>query len=128
MGMIEVDRTNREAATTSIDRAVAEITAGRCIVLFPEGTRSREEGMLPFKKGAFVLAIKAQADIVPFTQIGVDKILKPGSMCLYPGKIKLIVHDPIPTKGLTMDDRDALLKQTRDTIEQCYVQHRHKAQ
>lgn len=124
MGMIEVDRTNPEAAAASIDRAVAEIIAGKSIVLFPEGTRSRIDGLLPFKKGAFVLAIKAQADIVPFTQIGLDRILKPGSMCLYPGKVKLIVHDPIPTKGLTLDDRDALLKKTRAVIEQCYLELR----
>jgi 1-acyl-sn-glycerol-3-phosphate acyltransferase len=124
MGMIEVDRTNPEAAATSIDRAVAEIMSGKCIVLFPEGTRSRVEGVLPFKKGAFVLAIKAQADIVPFTQIGMDRILKPGSMCLYPGKIKMIVHDPIPTKGLTLDDRDTLLQKTRAVIEQCFLELR----
>lgn len=128
MGMIEVDRSDPEAAAASIDHAVSEIMAGRCIVLFPEGTRSRVEGMLPFKKGAFVLAIKAQADIVPFTQIGVDRILKPGTLQLYPGRIKMIVHDPIPTKGLTLDDRDELLRRTRAVIEKCYLEHSQQAQ
>jgi 1-acyl-sn-glycerol-3-phosphate acyltransferase len=116
MGMIEVDRSNPEASSRSIDRAVSEIRAGRSIILFPEGTRSRETNMLPFKKGAFVLAIKAQAPVVPFTLIGAEQALPPDTILLYGGDVELIFHDPIETTGLTLEDRDTLLQEAQSRV------------
>jgi 1-acyl-sn-glycerol-3-phosphate acyltransferase len=116
MGMIEVDRSNPEAAADSIDRAVREIREGKSIILFPEGTRSREKSLLPFKKGAFVLAIKANAPIVPVTLIGTDQVLKPDGILLYPGKVQVLIHDPIYTEGLNLEDRDELLEKARRPI------------
>ena len=65
MGMIEVDRSDPESAAKSIDRAVSHLQNGKCVALFPEGTRNRGDGLLRFKKGAFVLALKAQVPVVP---------------------------------------------------------------
>lgn len=121
MGMIEVDRSNHEAATQSIARAAKELAAGRSIVLFPEGTRSRQKDMLPFKKGAFVLAIQTQAPIVPFTILGAEPILRPGTMQLYPGTVRIVIHEPIETKGMTIEDRGDLLEKARRVIEETYV-------
>jgi 1-acyl-sn-glycerol-3-phosphate acyltransferase len=128
MGMIAVDRSNSDAAARSIDRAVTEIRSGRSIILFPEGTRSREPGLLRFKKGAFVLAINAQAPIVPITIIGADAALPPDTMFLYGGAVQLIVHDPIPTEGMDFEQRDTLLQQARNVIENTYVRRTAKAQ
>lgn len=116
MGMIPVNRSNREEAVKSVDLAIPEIRAGRSIIFFPEGTRSRTNELLPFKKGAFVLAIKAQVPLVPFTVIGAHEIVKPGSLILHGGTVKLIVHDPIDTTGYTMDQRDELTQKARDII------------
>lgn len=117
MGMIEVDRSDHEAATRSISRAANELASGRSITLFPEGTRSRLKTMLPFKKGAFVLAIQAQVPIVPITILGADHTLQPDTMQLLPGVVRVIVHDPIETKGMTIDDRGNLLEKARKVIE-----------
>ena len=120
MGMIEVDRSNPDAASRSIDRAVAQIRSGTSIILFPEGTRSRKPQVLPFKKGAFVLAIKSQAPIVPFTVIGADRALKPDTILLYGGPVKLMFHDPIETKGMDLEDRQELLEKTQRTVEAAF--------
>jgi 1-acyl-sn-glycerol-3-phosphate acyltransferase len=117
MGMIEVDRSNPEASSRSIDRAVSEIRAGRSVILFPEGTRSRQANILPFKKGAFVLAIKAQAPVVPFTLIGAKEALPPDTILLRGGNVELIFHDPIETTGLAHEDRDQLLKEAQRRVE-----------
>ena len=119
--MIEVDRSNADAASQSIERAVAKIQSGTSIILFPEGTRSREPRVLPFKKGAFVLAIKSQAPIVPFTVIGADKPLPADSILLYGGPVQLIFHDPIETKGMELEDRQALLERTQRIVEEAFV-------
>lgn len=126
MGIIEVDRTDSEAAAKSIDHAVSQIQAGRSVVLFPEGTRSRQPHLLPFKKGAFVLAIKAQAPIVPVTLLGMDRALKPDTILLYPSTVKLIIHDPIETKGMTLDDRNWLLEMARGVIEETFEDKQNK--
>ena len=121
MGMIEVDRSNPDAASRSIDRAVAEIQSGTSIIMFPEGTRSREPHVLPFKKGAFVLAIKSQAPIVPFTVIGADAALPPDTILLYGGPVKLIFHDAIETKGMDLEDRQELLEKTQKIVEAAFA-------
>jgi 1-acyl-sn-glycerol-3-phosphate acyltransferase len=117
MGMIEVDRSNPEASAKSIDRAVAEIQDGRSVILFPEGTRSRHGKILPFKKGAFVLAIKSQSPIAPFTVIGAEQALPPDTILLYGGNVELVFHDPIETYSLTLEDREELLQEARRRVE-----------
>lgn len=117
MGMIEVDRSDHEAAASSVDRAVLHLQNGRCVILFPEGTRNRNpQGMLPFKKGAFVLAIKAGVPIVPVTLIGAENAIQPDTIFLYPARIRLIIGDPIPTSGMDLEMRDQLLEKARGII------------
>ncbi|MCI0443780.1 1-acyl-sn-glycerol-3-phosphate acyltransferase [bacterium] len=117
MGMIEVDRSNPEAAANSIDRAVSHLQNGKSVAMFPEGTRNRGEGLLSFKKGAFVLAIKAQVPIVPVVLIGAEKSIAPDTIFLYPATIRMIFHDPIDTKGMDLEQRNELLEQTRHVME-----------
>ena len=64
-GFIPIDRRNKESAMRSIEKGAAAIRSGSSFLIFPEGTRSRTGEMLPFKKGGFVMAIKAGAPIVP---------------------------------------------------------------
>jgi 1-acyl-sn-glycerol-3-phosphate acyltransferase len=124
MGMIEVDRSNPEAAANSIDRAVAHLQNGKSVILFPEGTRNRGEGLLPFKKGAFVLAIKAQVPIVPVVLIGAEKAIAPDTIFLYPATIRMIFHNPIDTTGKDLEQRNELLEQTRSVMKQTLLQHK----
>ena len=69
-GFVPVERDRREASMASIDRAAESIRAGNSFLIFPEGTRSRTAELLPFKKGGFIMAIKAQAPIVPVAVSG----------------------------------------------------------
>lgn len=120
MGMIEVDRSNPEAAAQSIDRAVSHLQNGKSVALFPEGTRNRGEGLLPFKKGAFVLAIKAQVPVIPVVLIGAEKALAPDTIFLYPATIRMIFHDPIATTGMDLEQRNELLEKARAVIGETY--------
>ena len=92
------------------------LAEGESFFAFPEGTRSRDGKLGVFKKGVFIMAIKAQVPIMPVTIIGSARIQPPGSYAVKPGTIKVIFHDAIPTAGLGMEDRNQLVQRTRDAI------------
>jgi 1-acyl-sn-glycerol-3-phosphate acyltransferase len=115
-GFIPVDRRNKEAGMRSIEAGAASIRAGNSFLIFPEGTRSRTADMLPFKKGGFVMAIKAQAPIVPVSVQGARDAMRKGSAIERPVTVSIRVGAPIETAGLGVDDRDALIAKTRERI------------
>lgn len=115
-GFIPVPRENRDEAFRAIERAAASIRAGNSFLIFPEGTRSRTDELLPFKKGGFVMAIEAQAPIVPVAVSGGRASMRKGSWIVRPVEVAVRVGQPIPTAGLTIDDRDSLIALVRDRI------------
>jgi 1-acyl-sn-glycerol-3-phosphate acyltransferase len=116
-GFIPIDRRNREAAMRSVEAGAASIRAGNSFLIFPEGTRSRTAEMLPFKKGGFIMAIKAQAPVVPVAVQGGRAAMHKGSPIIRPVTITIRVGAPIETSGLTLQDRDGLIAETRRRIE-----------
>lgn len=116
-GFVAVDRHNKEAALKSIDVAAASIRAGNSFLIFPEGTRSKTDDLLPFKKGGFIMAIRAQAPIVPIAVSGGRAAMRRGSWMIFPTLVTVRVGDPIETAGLTMEDRDRLIAQVRSAIQ-----------
>jgi 1-acyl-sn-glycerol-3-phosphate acyltransferase len=121
-GFIPVDRRNREAAMRSIDRGAASIRAGNSFLIFPEGTRSRTTDLLPFKKGGFIMAIKAQAPVVPIAVQGGRTAMRRGSSLIYPAIVSVRVGEPIETAGMSLSDRNRLIAQTRERIERLLAQ------
>jgi len=115
---IFIDRGNPIAARRSIEEAARRIKNGHSVLLFPEGTRSRDGCLGPFKKGGFHLAIASGADIVPCSLRGTREVMRRGSLLIYPGSITVDVAAPISTEGLTDDDRDALLERVRNQIRE----------
>lgn len=115
-GFIPVDRRDPAKAHASVDRAAALLREGRPFVSFPEGTRSRDGRLGEFKKGVFIMAIKAQKPVVPITILNSNAIQPPGAYRIHPGRVEVIFHDPIPTLGLTLEDRDRLMLATRQAI------------
>jgi 1-acyl-sn-glycerol-3-phosphate acyltransferase len=115
-GFIPIDRRRKESAMRSIERGAQSIRAGNSFLIFPEGTRSRTDEMLPFKKGGFVMAIKAQAPIVPVAIQGGRAAMRRGSRIILPVAVSIRVGPPIETSGLGLDDRDALIVRVRDAI------------
>jgi 1-acyl-sn-glycerol-3-phosphate acyltransferase len=87
------------------------------IVIFPEGTRSPTGELLPFKKGAFMLALHTHVDIVPTVVAGSRAILKKGDWRVHSGRIILRFGEPIPTVGYDEDNRDHLIALVRSRIE-----------
>lgn len=112
-GHIAIDRTVRKKAFEAYDEAVRTIRRGFSAVVFPEGTRSRTGELLPFKNAPFGLAIAAQVPIVPVYVHHTFEILPKGARRLRPRPIRLLVAPPIPTAGLTADDREQLREQVR---------------
>jgi len=112
--LVPVDRSNREAAVASIHRAAEVVRSGINMMIFPEGTRSFDGRMLPFKKGPFYLAIESGAAIVPITILGTREMMPKRSLLVRPGTARLIFHPPVDPKDFT--DRDELMEAVRQRI------------
>jgi 1-acyl-sn-glycerol-3-phosphate acyltransferase len=115
-GFIPVDRKNKEAGMRAIDKAAASLRAGNSFLVFPEGTRSPTNEMLPFKKGAFIMAIKAQAPVVPVAIRGGRAAMRRGSRVIQPVTVTVRVGEPVETAGLDVKDRDAVIATVRSRI------------
>ena len=112
--LVAVDRHNREAAINSVRVAADAIRAGLDMTIFPEGTRSRDGRLLPFKKGPFYLAIESGCPVVPVTILGTEQILPKGKFFLRRGTAELVFHEPLWPRDFP--DRDSLISATRDSI------------
>jgi 1-acyl-sn-glycerol-3-phosphate acyltransferase len=117
-GFVAVERDRREASMASIDRAADSITAGNSFLIFPEGTRSRAAELLPFKKGGFIMAIKAGAPIVPVAISGGRDAMRKGSWFVRPVMCRIRIGKPVETAGYTVDDRDQVIDIVRARIEE----------
>ena len=115
-GFIPVDRRNREAAMRSIEAGAAANRAGHSFLIFPEGTRSKTDELLPFKKGGFIMAMKAEAPIVPVAVQGAREAMRKGSRIVWPVTVSIRVGEPIETAGLDLKARDALIDNVRKRI------------
>jgi 1-acyl-sn-glycerol-3-phosphate acyltransferase len=115
-GFVPIDRRNKEAAMRSLEAGARSIQAGNSFLIFPEGTRSKTAEMLPFKKGGFLMALRAQAPIVPVAISGGRDAMQKGSRVIRPVTVSIRVGEPIETRGMQMTDRDALIAQVRERI------------
>jgi 1-acyl-sn-glycerol-3-phosphate acyltransferase len=111
-----IDRSNRERAIASIRKGVERLPKGVSLLFFPEGTRSPNGKLLPFKKGAFVTALDAEMPLLPVSINGSREIMPKGSLVFKPGTIEVIIGQPIPVDGLTMDDLPDLIERAEDAV------------
>jgi 1-acyl-sn-glycerol-3-phosphate acyltransferase len=115
-GFIPLERGNPEQSLPAIDRAADALREGNSFLIFPEGTRSRTGELLPFKKGGFILAIKAQAPVVPIGITGARNAMRKGSPLIYPVTVHVRIGEPVETSGMTLEDRDALISAVRERV------------
>lgn len=116
-GHVSVDRMRPHEALKGFDRAAKRIREGCSVITFPEGTRSRNGEMQSFKAGSFYLAILAQVPIVPITLNGTRHVLVPDTYHVRSGQTEMIIHPPIPTDGLTVEDVQSLSARVREQIK-----------
>ncbi|KAI0841549.1 acyltransferase-domain-containing protein [Hypoxylon sp. FL0890] len=130
-GTIFIDRKNSKDAREAMSGAAREIQKRKqSVYIFPEGTRSysKEPELLPFKKGAFHLAVQAGVPIVPVVVANYSHVLYIKGLVFKSGKIPVKVLDPIPTIGLKAEDVDELTRSTRELMQREYVALTQKVQ
>jgi 1-acyl-sn-glycerol-3-phosphate acyltransferase len=114
---ISIDRSGRRRALKSIERAASKIKGGVSVVIFPEGTRSRDGAIQPFKRGGFTLALKSGVPIIPITINGSRDVMARDSMRVRPGEIRVSVDRAIQTTPFSLRERNVLMEKVRETIE-----------
>jgi 1-acyl-sn-glycerol-3-phosphate acyltransferase len=119
-GYIEIDREDRERAMMSIDRAAMKIREGKSVMSFPEGTRSKDGEIKPFKQGMFYLAIKSGVPIVPISIIGAGEIMPRRSLHIRPGRITMVIDKPIDVTGYSINNRQELIDKVQNIISRNY--------
>lgn len=116
VGHIFIDRSSSAEAIKTINDAKQKIKGGTSVFFFPEGTRSKNGQMLPFKKGAFRLAFDLNLPILPITINGSDKVLPTNTANLFPGKIEIIIHPAIDIHDYGEEGMKALMDDARAII------------
>lgn len=112
--LVPVDRSNRDAAIASLGKASEVMKAGLHMTIFPEGTRSTDGRLLPFKKGPFHLALDTGISIVPVTVLGSLPMMPKGRVRIQPGTARVVFHAPIDPAQIK--DRDQLIEAVRASI------------
>lgn len=115
-GFIPIDRKKRSRNLASFDLATTRIEKGNSIAIFPEEGRSREPQMRPFKRGAFLLALKSDLPIVPVAIAGTWDVLPATRSSVRPGTVVVRIGEPIETAQLSIRQKDELMRETRSQI------------
>ena len=113
VNVIAIDRSNPERALQSMERARQVMERGYSFGVFAEGTRALPGELLPFKKGAFHLALQTDAPVVPVAIRNTDWMMGKRTGVAYPGTIELVLGNPIATEGMAEEDIPNLIAQTR---------------
>lgn len=111
-----IDRSDMKQQVKTIISGIGLIKKGKSLLIFPEGTRSRDGKMLDFKAGSFKLATKTNVPIVPLTIMGTSYALEDNNFKLRPCDIDLYIHEPIYTDKLTKEEKDTLHTYVRQVI------------
>ena len=122
-GYVPVDRSNRKKSYQAFLATIDKLKAGNSIVIFPEGTRSEDGTIGPFKKGGLLLSVRSGAPLVPVTLLGTGNIIRKGSGIIRPGPIQIIISPPIPSQTVADEKEENVLRTLRDIICKNYESH-----
>ncbi|MGE3959185.1 MAG: lysophospholipid acyltransferase family protein [Vicinamibacterales bacterium] len=115
-GCIPIERAVQDLAFQAVDRSTRALEAGTSVLAAPEGTRSRDGSLAPFKKGVFVMALRAQVPVVPVAIEGAARALPRGAWRISPGEVRVTVGEPVATQGLIYEDRHVLIDEVRHRL------------
>lgn len=119
-GQIPIEQGDARASLRSLNRASESLRHGMPLAIFPEGGRAHDGQLRPFMGGAFYMAIKAQAPVVPIVLVGTYELLPMNSFHLRPGTVKMIIGEPISTKGMVPRQMDELSARVRQLMADTY--------
>jgi 1-acyl-sn-glycerol-3-phosphate acyltransferase len=114
---LAIDRANPFKARRALAAAAERIHAGTSVVVFPEGTRTGDGDLLPFKRGSFVLALEAKVPVVPVSIVGAKQRMPNGFGSLCSGIVSIRIHDPIPTADRPAESGQALAQEARAVVQ-----------
>ncbi len=117
-GYISVDRKGTRETVEAMNDAARKIREGMSVVIFPEGSRSQNGTIQPFKKGGFTLAIKSKVPIVPIAIHGSRTIMPKDRLKISPGEIRIQLGSPIEIENFSLKDREFLMAKVRERISQ----------
>jgi 1-acyl-sn-glycerol-3-phosphate acyltransferase len=120
-GFIPIQRGDRTEAVGAVARMVAALRGGACVLVFPEGTRSRSGDLGPFKKGAFIAAVEAGSRLVPVAIHGTRSLMPRHGYALRPGHVRVTVLDPVDASGYAEAERDVVVVRVRGQIDQALL-------
>jgi 1-acyl-sn-glycerol-3-phosphate acyltransferase len=106
---VPVERENREAAAASVETALKYLKEGLSFAVYPEGTRSRDGRMLPFKKGTFLMAVRAKVPVAPVSIVGAQDLMRPGEWAVRPGEVTIRFGPAVDASAYTLEQRAQLL-------------------
>jgi 1-acyl-sn-glycerol-3-phosphate acyltransferase len=121
-GYVKIDRFNRQSAFASINKAARRMKDGVSVMIFPEGTRSKDGSIRQFKKGGFVMAIKSGVPIIPVVIRGTWPIMAKSSLRINRGDVEMEIAKPIDTSGYSMETKEELMDRVRTVIRQGFEQ------
>jgi 1-acyl-sn-glycerol-3-phosphate acyltransferase len=115
-GYISIDREGTRETVKALNEAAEKIRDGMSVVIFPEGSRSPDGSIQPFKKGGFTLAIKSGVPIVPIAIIGSRDIMPKDKLTVASGEIRIWMGHPIETENYFLKDRKSLMEKVSKII------------
>ena len=123
-GYISIQRFDRKSAIQSLNKASEIIRNGTSVIIFPEGTRSQNQNIQPFKKGGFVLAVDSGVPIIPVIIHGTWKIMQKKQILVTPGNVVLEIKKPINTLDYARKTKDDLMEKVRNIILESYEKNK----
>lgn len=125
VGIVETDRAAHASAHRAINQQVRRnVARGLSLMIYPEGTRSRDAEVHDFKKGAFRIAVENGLPVVPVATTGTHRAWPPGGRLIRGGRARMVINPPIPTVDLTSDDLEELRDRVRRVVEMTYEEVR----
>ncbi len=113
---VPVEREKREAAAASVETALKYLKEGLSFAVYPEGTRSRDGRMLPFKKGTFLMAVRAKVPVVPVSIVGAQDLMRKGEWAVRPGEVTIRFGPAVDASAYTLEQRGDLLARVEELV------------